>query len=105
MNKDTTSKQLAELRDQVDHLTGMVKVLLANHVAPEEMLTVAEAAALAKVSQKTILRWIHNRSIAYTRPSGKAKGRCLIPRAALVTTKQPVTRRRRGRKTKEVTAL
>lgn len=71
----------------------------------DEILTVREAAALLKVSKSTLFRYVANRSIPYSRPSGKARGDLRFSKRALLETIPVKKKKRRGRKTREITVL
>ncbi|BCL59945.1 hypothetical protein DGMP_06380 [Desulfomarina profundi] len=94
-----------ELSELKQLLLDLREKIHQQYLQEDEILTVNEAAALLKVSKSTLFRYVANRSIPYSRPSGKAKGDLRFSKRALLETIPPKKHKRRGRKTREITVL
>ena len=101
MDKSIENQNLIELRQEIAELKAMVTALM--HEQGDRLLSVQDAADLVGVNEKTIRRWHLSGLIEGKRPSGKPTGKLLFSRAALL--KLETKKKKRGRKTNEVTPL
>ncbi len=100
-------EQIRDLQTDIRELKSLVTTLIQGNSPQEtdEMLTVAEAAKLLKVSQKTITRYVHQKSIPFSRPSGKPNGALRFSKIALLQCSTAKKRLRMNKRTNEVTII
>ena len=91
------------LRKEIQELKQMVAALIPP--SEDDALTVKEACKFLNISRSTLMRGVANKTIPFTRPSGKARGSLRFSRQSLMAVNTPKQRKRRGRKTMEVSAI
>lgn len=97
MTNVATQEDIARLEQQIISLQETIISLLSQE-EKDEILTLAEAAELLKVSTRTMMRYVAADPALAFRPSGKAKGDMRFYRSKLLSleTRKKRPRGRRG---------